>query len=287
MNLFALTDVPGARVVRFMLTQELQNEVSTMFSEQFNSFWGSGPELIPFDGRCSPEQGELLSIADFTDIDGISEVVDNPLSVAVFDPQEHSLDSVKALFKSHTANGKKYVLIQIFERRRLISTKRFSMFLSGNTFQRMNDSGMVFDNKILAVIEGGSLSFKSFHFLRRVFEMTEYFREATNDEVKTFASHKSLLVDDVSEFVNQAGALIRNKITLILQSKVLDNFSTIQIVAAAQNFNLNIITSQDGRIVLPKNNTELMRLLRFLDEDYYESALSQTRYVSKSRQVAD
>ncbi len=42
-----------------------------------------------------------------------------------------------------------------------------------------------------------------------------------------------------------------------------------------------------NRIVIPSNKTELRRLLRFLDEDYYESALSQMRYVSNSKRVAD
>ncbi|WP_339053260.1 hypothetical protein [Arsenophonus endosymbiont of Crataerina pallida] len=74
--------------------------------------------------------------------------------------------------------------------------------------------------------------------------MTEYFKEATNDEVAAFAGHKSLQVNDISKFLGQAGRLIRNKIALILQSKVLDNFTTHQIVAAAKNFNLIIQLSQ-------------------------------------------
>ena len=38
---------------------------------------------------------------------------------------------------------------------------------------------------------------------------------------------------------------------------------------------------------LPTNSTELRRLLRFLDEDYYESPLTQTHFVSNSKRVAD
>jgi len=46
-------------------------------------------------------------------------------------------------------------------------------------------------------------------------------------------------------------------------------------------------TTPDGKIILPTNPTQLRRLLRFLDEDYYESALSQTRFLSNSKRVAD
>ncbi len=68
---------------------------------------------------------------------------------------------------------------------------------------------------------------------------------------------------------------------------MLDNFITEQIVGTAQAFNVQVQTTQDGKIVLPTNPTQLRRLLRFLDEDYYESPLSQTRFLSNSKRVAD
>ena len=42
-----------------------------------------------------------------------------------------------------------------------------------------------------------------------------------------------------------------------------------------------------GKIVLPESPSELRKLLRFLDEDYYESPLTQTQYVSNSKRIAD
>lgn len=65
-----------------------------------------------------------------------------------------------------------------------------------------------------------------------------------------------------------------------------DQFSAEAIVTAAQAFNVPVQT-HEGKIVLPTNRTELLRLLRFLGEDYYESALSQTRFLSNSKRVAD
>ena len=38
MNLFALTSNPGARIVRFPLTQELQEELKTLFAGQRQAF---------------------------------------------------------------------------------------------------------------------------------------------------------------------------------------------------------------------------------------------------------
>jgi hypothetical protein len=179
------------------------------------------------------------------------------------------------------------VLVQCFERRRLIANRGLAMFFSGDTFRKMSDAGLTLDTRLLAVLDGTALKFQSFHFLRRVFDVSEHYKEATNEEVSAFATHAKLSVENVTTFADSAGQLVRKKIGLILQSGVLDNFTTEQIVASAQSFNVAIATGADGRIVLPANKTELRRLLRFLDEDYYESALSQTRYVSNSKRVAD
>ena len=287
MNLFALTSVPGDRIIRFPLSQDLQEEIQGVFADQLNAFLSEIEEEIPFDGRYVPEQDQLLVINEFVDVDGMLDAVANPLAIEQFNPQAHSLEHVKALFTGIQENGNFKVLIQQFENRRLIATKGLAIFFSGNTFQKMHDAGLTLDSKLLAVLEGTTIKFQSFHFLRRVFDLSDYFNEATNDEVNAFATHDKLFVNDVNAFIENASPLVRKKIALIRQSGVLDNFTPEQIVAAAQTFNLAFETTDDGRIVLPNNKTDLRRLLRFLDEDYYESPLSQTHFVTNSKRVAD
>ncbi|MFM0360442.1 Kiwa anti-phage protein KwaB-like domain-containing protein [Paraburkholderia sediminicola] len=286
MNLFALTSSPGARIVRFPLTQELQDEIKTVFEEQHKAFTADIVETVEFDGRYRPDQGELLVIKNFADVDGLATAVKNPLAVELFDPNAHSLETVKAFFTGNPDGGEQ-VLIQVFERRRLIATKNVAIFFSGNTFQRMSDAGLTLDNKLLAILDGNDLKFQSFHYVRRVFDVEDHFKEATSAEVKAFANHDKLAAEDPAAFEAGANSLVRRKIALILQSGVLDNFTAEQIVATAQSFKLEIKTTKGGKIALPSNGTELRRLLRFLDEDYYESPLSQTHFVSNSKRVAD
>ena len=253
MNLFALTDVPGARIVRFPLTQDLQEEIRNLFSDQYTAFNYGIAEIIPFDGRYRPDDGELLTINEFDDIDGIANAVANPLFLDLFDPQIHSLDSIKALFTGHSLDGLERVLIQLFEIRRLIANKGLALFFSENTFRKMNDAGLTLDTRLLAVLEGRTLMFQSFHFLRRVFDLSEHFNEATSDEMTAFATHEKLSVENVATFSAGGSTLIRKKIALILQSGVLDNFTTEQIVTVAQNFNVQVQLSENGRIVVPTN----------------------------------
>ena len=287
MNLFALMDVAGARLIRFPLSVDLSADIATVFNDQHTEFFRGVDTIIPFDGRYTPEEGELLEIPDFADVDGLLAAVANPLSVDQYDPNTHSLDLVRAIFTGIEVGGVPRVLVQIFERRRLIARAGLMLFFANNQFQKMSESGLSLDTKLLAVLEGTNLKFQSFHFAKRVFDLSEYFREATNEEVTTFAGHEKLAVQDVQVFLAAAGPQIRKKISLIRQSAVLENYSTDQIVAVAASMQFPLALSDDGRIIVPDNNTELRKLLRFLDEDYYESPLSNTRFISNSKRKAD
>lgn len=287
MNLFALTDVPSSRIIRFPLSEDLRKDIEAVFAQQKESFFKGVDTVVSFDGRYTPDEGELLSIDDFSDVDGLLSAVSNPLSVDQYDPDQHSLDSVKALFGGVGQGASTQVLVQIFERRRLIARAGLTLFFAGNQFQKMTDSGLSLDTKLLAVLEGTSLKFQSFHFAKRVFDLTEYFKEATNEEVSLFASHEKLAVDNVDLFLANAGPQIRKKISLIRQSAVLEQFTTDQIQAVAASMQFPLALTDDGKISVPSNNTELRKLLRFLDEDYYDSPLSKTRFISNSKRKAD
>ncbi|SAI69871.1 Uncharacterised protein [Bordetella ansorpii] len=287
MSLFALTSLPGSRIVRLVLTAALQKEIQDLFAEQLEAFEAGIVDTIAFDGRYTPDEGELLAIEGFHEAGALRDAVANPVSVEAYDPGQHGLDSVRALFTGQGERGAERVLIQRFERRRLIASRGLAIFYSGNTFRKMEQAGLTLDTKLLAVLDGGTLRFQSFHFLRQVFDLSEQYNEATNEDVQRFATHAKIAVEDADAFLAGAGALVRKKIALILQSGLLDKYSTRQIAAAAQEFDLPLDVDAQERIVLPGNRTALRRLLHFLDEDYYTSPISRTRYVSNSKRVAD
>lgn len=283
MNLFAITKKAGARILRFPLTGELQENINTELTRQKDAFLNGVTATVAFDGRYKPDPDELLEITPFLDVDGLLGAVQNPMSVDLYEARQHSLADIKGIFASIMQDE---VLIQFFERRRLISNKGLAMFFSGDTFRQLSDEGLTLDNKLLAILTPDALRFQSFHYLKQVFELEDYFKEATNAELASFAQHEKLMVGDIATFQASASATIRRKVGLIIQSGVLESYTVEQIVASAQLLKIDISTSE-GKIILPSNSADLKKLLRFLDEDYYESALSQKRYLSNSKRVAD
>jgi len=196
------------------------------------------------------------------------------------------LESIKAIFSGYAKNNIVKVLIQAFDRKRIISTKGFSIFHSGSTFTKFDGSGLTLDNKLTAILDGNILKFGMFHYVRQFFDMSGYYKEATNQDVEDFCHHLALTVENESEFLKIADSWIRRKIGLIQQSGILEKYSPTQIAEVAKLFHIDLNISNQ-KIVLPIVRQDLKRVLRFLDEDYYEAPLTTTKYLSNSKRAAE
>jgi hypothetical protein len=287
MNLFAITSHAGARIIRLPLAQSIQNELAENFKEQETAFMDGITEEHEFDGRYNPELGELLKISDFDDVDGMVNAINGPLTIPTYDPEEHPFTCIRGLFSGYVENEVPTVLIQLFEQRRILARKGLTVFYSNNTFLKMEQSGLTVDTKLLAILKGNVLKFQSFHFLRRVFDLDDLFHEATDPDVQKFTQHASIAVANPAAFVQQADMVIRKKIAFIQQSQVLEKYTGPELQAAAAQFGITVQLDGDNRLVIPGQRAQIKELLRFLDEDYFESVISKKRYVSNSKRVAD
>lgn len=288
LNLFALTDDPVNRRVRFSMSREVQAELTTLFTQQEADF-SRGQEEIQFDGKYKPDLDEILVINGFDDIDGLADAVANPLSMHEVEPTPEAFDRIKALFTGRAeANGDVIVLVQYFDKKRVISTNGLSIFHSSNVYKKIEGIGLTIDNKITATIRNGTLKFHSFHLLRQIFDMSGYFNEATDGDIKEFATLACLKIRDVDALVENSDSWVRRKLWLISQSQILTRIPVTDIKAVAAEFGIPLDTEHvDGleKILIPTEKRDLKTLLRFLDEDYYKSPLLQNRYVTNSKRA--
>lgn len=286
LNLFALTNNPSKRIVKFELSSEVQNELTTYLTEQ-EIIFDHAEEEIQFDGKYKPEGGEILFIDGYDDIDDLSFAIENPLSAEVVEPTEEFFTEIKALFTGYTTdNGNVKVLLQNFDRRRVISTNGISIFHSSNVYKKIEGIGLTIDHKLTATLEGGKLKFFSFHNARQMFDLSEYYKVATDEDVTEFASIEIIKSENTDRLIEMSDSWVRRKISLIHQSGILQNVPINEIKAVATEFSIPFLTEMDGSeevIKLPDNKSDLKKLLRFLDEDYYKSPLSKTAFVTNSK----
>ena len=287
-TLFAYTRDPGNRIVRFAVNNDVQSSMTAYLTEQIESF-DAGCEEVPFDGNYKPDQGEMLIIEEFEDLDNLSKMVAAPLDVPVADPTSLDFDQIKALFFGHIeGDGTWTVYLQSFDRRRVISSAGFSIYHSKDTYKRIEGSGLTLDNKLAARLRGTKLSFFSFFHVRQIFDMSSYYQEATDSDIKQFSALKELHVENIDELMAASDAWVRRKVWLVMQSNILGKVPPNDIKAIAAEFNIPIeYVAQDSRekIKLPGDKKSLKTLLRFLDEDYYKSPLSKTNYLTNSKRA--
>jgi hypothetical protein len=290
LNLFALTSIPGMRVLRMPLTSGVQSGITELFRAQEHEFTRGIEEEIKFDGMYRPEESELLYINNFDDVDGIKSAILRPQACQEFVFKSGALESVKAVFTGYIKNGNIRVLIQGFDRRRIINANGFSLVHSENAFTRFEGGGLTLDNKLTAIIEDDNLKFASFHYLRHIFDMSAYCKEASDQDLKVFVQNPALQFADAQNFMDEADAWVRLKVVLIQQSGILDYCPASKIAATAKYCDLLLQlagTAGQEKIVIPADRQEVKQILRFLDEDYFQSPQNTMKYMAKSRRVMD
>ncbi|MDN3238055.1 Kiwa anti-phage protein KwaB-like domain-containing protein [Pseudomonas sp. WAC2] len=290
LTLFALTSDPAKRIVRFSLSQPVQTEFTEYLKHQ-ESIFDDIEQEIEFDGKYKPDHGEMLYIENFDDIDDLIPAIENPLSIEEVEPTEDFFKEIKALFTGYrTTTGSVKVLLQNFDRRKIISTNGMSIFHSSNVYRKVDGIGLTIDHKLTATLENKRLKFFSFHAARHIFDLSEHYKLATDEDVTDFVASNLIQSVNTNVILEIADSWVRRKISLIQQSGILQAVPLNEIKAAAIEFNIPFQTEMEGItevIVIPENKADLKRLLRFLDEDYYKSPLSKTNFISNSKRVAD
>lgn len=284
MNLFALTRDSSRRVLRIPLSAEIQGEVGALFRDQEADFNSSAQDEIAFDGKYKPEDGECLAISDYDDIDNLRSAVANPLGVPEISPTTGEFEGIKALFSGRTEGEQQTVLMQAFDRRKILSNKGLSIFHAANVYRKVEGVGLTLDTRLAAVLEGRKLRFFSFHAARQILDLSQYYKEATDDDLKVFS--KSVRVPDVASFVTAADTWVRRKVALVMQSAILEKIDLEETKKAALVFGIDLkVETLEGKpvLVLPGDKAELKKVLRFLDEDYFQSVLLSTPHLSNSK----
>ncbi|MFC3302975.1 Kiwa anti-phage protein KwaB-like domain-containing protein [Parvularcula lutaonensis] len=171
--------------------------------------------------------------------------------------------------------------VQSFRQNQILD-KRRTLMLRKNTYNNLDTPSVVLNTKITAFISGKQLKFRSFHATRSIFDLTGHFRDATDDEIKTFANQTSVNIPDVKKFIEDADEVVRKKIYLIKKSGVLNNYKTKDLERAGKAAGVSIAMSGKA-ITFPDDKKQLKELLNFLDHGVYKSPISGDRFLANSK----
>jgi Kiwa protein KwaB-like len=282
-NLFALCRPNDAlQVKRVSVTQPVQDKIEGVFQQQATAFVDGITEEIEFGSDWKPDPDEMMVMDAPAETAAIIQALDgNPLAWPVLNAANFIGEGIKALFIAVGSGAAKRVLMQLFTAQQILA-RRFSLLLDGETFKELTAPAFTFDNNLVAIIEDGKLKFKSFHLVKRIFQLNQFYQEASDQQIDGFCSHGSLNVENVEGFKAVADQGIRKLVFAISKTAILDQFVVTDIATKANSLGLNVQV-EDGKIIMPSDRKSIKQLLRFLDDGIYEASLTSKRYITNSK----
>ena len=78
-------------------------------------------------------------------------------------------------------------------------SKKFTLIHSGNTFTKLSEPGIIINDRIdaLFIDKDNKLIFNSYNNAKRLFDLSEYYKEATDEDLKNFAKDELFFCEDI------------------------------------------------------------------------------------------
>jgi len=289
MALFALMNKTSAvRVYRIDTDTTTDTKITDSFRAQMIEFELSYSTILDYEAGYKPSSNECQKIDPFSEGNILIDAVNRSTAVPKW-TESVGLENVTALFMAPdypTVTNK--IAIQNFNKKQILSASKY-LWLQSSLFSMSDLLGFNLDDKLVAIVSDQELKFKSFTNLRSMFDMNQYFALATDNDLTSFTSQSAFEIPQGFSFNAIADNVIRNKVALINKSNILNTVQVSDIATAANKLGFNLTTSGSGasqKIVMPINKKDVKELLDFLDEDYFKSELTQTRFRSNSKRRA-
>lgn len=284
-SVFALINIDGNVEVRLVeMESETQNNICLALSDTVKVMEEKQP--VEFDGKYKPNGDELLMIKEFVISDEIADAIRNPLSVVTLSYSKTDEPDIRAIFVGNRQelNGSEVFAIafQRFRKEQYLSTRRFNLFYDKDTFATEKRWGIGIGDNVDCLYKTNYLQFQSYYFARQIFDLSQYYRSATDSEVDEFSSLEQLDINDKQKFTEISDTWIRRKIASINDSGVLRNNDAKTIKRLAENVGLEI-SINGGRLTLPTDKKKLKEILSFLDEEVYKGTFSEETFITNSK----
>lgn len=247
-------------------------------------------QMVSFDGSYKPNTDEGLSITDFRLPEIIADAVKNPLGLQTFSYSEETEPGIKAVFvgertmtKNTTDNTEAFTIaFQLFRNEQYLSTKKFRLYFEENVFKHEKRWGIGITDTVDCIFTQTELRFSSYFYARQIFDLSDYYRFATDAEVQSFCGLDLLSIADKSSFQSMADNWVRRKIAAINDTGVLENNTAAQIKKLAKSCGLEVVV-ENKKLVIPSEKKKLKELLGFLDEEVYKGAFTKETYITNSK----
>lgn len=269
-----------SEIYKLETNRNTQSAICSIYEDAYQNMYAS-KEMIKFDGKYTPDSEEMLYIEGFAINDSILEAIRNPAGIEAFIP-ELDENRIKATFVGEVHKGSYTIAFQKFKKDQYISTRGINLFFDKNTFFQEKRFGICISDEIDCVFTDNKLAFHSYFMAKQIFDLKDYYRTATDNEVQHFTEIETLEIASPELFKSQADSRIRRNIASIIDSGVLKQYSAKKIQTMGRQTGIGI-SVKNNKIVIPSTKKEMKVVLGFLDDHVYKGVFSQETFITNSK----
>lgn len=285
MDFFAIVGGHQGGIFRLELERGLQDKLTEAFYDQANVLYDPALVVVPFARETfHPDETEVLEIAPFDLPAEIYESTENPVGWPTLPTNDEAVSRVYSVFGYDRDDDK--LIFQVIQKAQRISRVGWNLILSSGTFSKLESPGLILGETCHAVYQGGALRFKSIWWLKQIIDISSYYRAATEADIDNLAALPNVQVENLTALKEGSGQWVRSRVAYILDSKVLEAYTPMQLSKKAEEFNLKLETVGEGdeaRLVLPEDRKRLRAVLKFLEEEYYSGPITGAAYEANSK----
>lgn len=285
------------KVYKLKLDREAKEEYVNQFNSYVNKLLydedNDLKDFHDFETNYSNSEEENFKIDDFQFPEEIKNSIDHPDVLEPFVVKNNNSTNkegyrIKAiLIGNKNENGEYCVAGQKFSYKHILVQKGFNLTLDKDTFKQEERKFIIaVPEKIDCLFQENKLIFQKYSQANSVFDLSSYYREASNEEINSLKTNDLLLIED-SDFFDKMvqGISVRKKIAKILDIRALKDLEKVKV--AAENLNFTLPLTNDGKkIIWPDNKANQKKLLKFLSEELFSGAITSQKYISNSTRKA-
>jgi len=267
------------RVLHIPMKRGLQDDLAEDWGEQLDEFVEDVDE-IEFNPAYTPEEGERFVISDYV-LDGPFANLDSGTIVnrpPLMQAAEH-FEKIRSIVGFCRRDGSELVLFQNFTKSRVVRPGGF-LLMRGDTFSEMDSPGFQLDRRLAAVYypQEEKLLFSSFRIANTFLGLQNFYRDATEQEITEILDHAIFALEDEAAISQLTGQWFAKRFALLRDSGVLDDYTPSDLQVIAGEYGIEIETTDvngDEQIIFPANKHEAKTLLKFLNQQVFQSAITK------------
>lgn len=263
--------------------------LSEAFEQQAAHFFDPDEmDVLDFDPDYHPTEYELFKVDHYQLPSFYNVLRKTPVNVPSVSPS--TVDgSTKAIFGVRRKRGGHLDLyFQKFRRSQALRRQGVvSVVFKKDEFNLLDEQGIQFQNRLDAMYSDGALLFRSAHNIAGFLEVASLYEEATDEEVNRFRS-LPLFAPTEPERIQWLcdGPRMRKLVTAVMARGIVLSVDPTDLQSIAAKYGLEISMQNvrgKKRVVLPDNRPGFRELMKFLNDDYLQSSLSQEQYAVNSK----